>query len=142
MGDLGQGDVGFLVSFLDDNAYGREADRSFWTRGDSRAELVFKADKPIRKATFTIAAGPVATDVTLRLGSKRYDVHLEPLTTQQIVASMPGGLIYEKEVEGVHLWHVTITTRGGFTPIFFDANANDARYLGARIKPMLETRAR
>ena len=142
MGDLGQGDVGFLVSFLDDNAYGREADRSFWTRGDSRADLVFKADKPIRKATFTIAAGPVPTDVTLRLGSKRYDVHLEPLTTQQIVASMPEGLIYEKEVEGVHLWYVTITTRGGFTPIFFDANANDARYLGARIKPMLETRAR
>jgi hypothetical protein len=76
------------------------------------------------------------------LGSKRYDVHLDPQATQQIVASMPEGLIYEKEVEGVHLWHVTITTRGGFTPIFFDANASDARYLGARIKPMLETRPR
>ena len=46
LGDLGQGDVGFLVSFLDDNAYGREGDRSFWTRGDSRADLVIKADKP------------------------------------------------------------------------------------------------
>jgi len=140
MGDLGLGDAGFLVSFLDDNAYGREEDRSFWTRGDSRADLVLKADKPIRKATFTIAAGPVATNVTLRLGSKRYDVHVEPQATQQIVASMPEGLVYEKEVEGVHLWYVTITTRGGFTPIFFDANATDARYLGARIKPMLETR--
>jgi len=39
MGDLGLGDAGFLVSFLDDNAYGREEDRSFWTRGDSRAEI-------------------------------------------------------------------------------------------------------
>ena len=78
LGDLGQGDAGFLVSFLDDNAYGREEDRSFWTRGDSRADLVLKADKPIRKATFTIAAGPVPTDVTIRLGSKRYDVHVEP----------------------------------------------------------------
>ena len=140
LGDLGQGDVGFLVSFLDDNAYGREGDRSFWTRGDSRADLVIKADKPIRKATFMIAAGPVPTDVTLRLGSKRYDVHVEPHGTQQIVASMPEGLIYEKEVEGVHLWYVTITTRGGFTPIFYDPNATDARYLGVRIKPMLETR--
>ena len=45
-----------------------------------------------------------------------------------------------EEVEGVHLWYVTITTRGGFTPIFYGANATDARYLGARIKPMLETR--
>jgi hypothetical protein len=140
LGDLGQGDAGFLVSFLDDNAYGREEDRSFWTRGDSRADLVIKADKPIRKATFTIAAGPVPTGVTLRLGSKRYDVHLAPQETQQIVASMPEGLIYEKEVEGVHLWYVTITTRGGFTPIFYDTSATDARYLGARIKPMLETR--
>ena len=140
LGDLGQADVGFLVSFLDDNVYGREEDRSFWTRGDSRADLVIKANQPIRKAIFTIAAGPVPTDVTLRLGSKRYDVHLAPQETQQIVASMPEGLIYEKEVEGVHLWYVTITTRGGFTPIFYDANATDARYLGARIKPMLETR--
>lgn len=142
LGNLGQGDVGFLVSFLDDNAYGREEDRSFWTRGDSRADLVLKADKPIRKATFIIAAGPVPTDVTVRLGSKGYDVHLEPQSTQQIVASMPEGLIYEKEIEGAHLWYVTITTRGGFTPIFFDPNAKDARYLGARIKPMLEARAR
>jgi hypothetical protein len=140
LGDLGQGDAAFLVSFLDDNAYGREEDRSFWTRGDSRADLVLKADKPIKKATFTIAAGPVPTDVTIRLGPKRYDVHIEPQGTEQIVASMPDGLIYEKEVEGVHLWYVTITTRGGFTPIFFDTNATDARYLGARIKPMLETR--
>ena len=32
-GDTGQGDPGFLVYFLDDNAYDREADKSFWTRG-------------------------------------------------------------------------------------------------------------
>ncbi|HYT69728.1 MAG TPA: hypothetical protein VEL51_25130 [Vicinamibacterales bacterium] len=140
MGDTGQGDPGFLVSFLDDNAYGREEDRSFWTRGDSRAELVFKADKSIRKAVFTIAAGPQPVDVTLRLGSKRYDVHVDAASTQQIIASMPQGLIYEKEVEGVHLWLVSITTKGGFTPIFYDEKASDARYLGARIKPMLETR--
>ena len=141
MGDTGAGDVGFLVSFLDDNAYGREVDKqSFWTRGDSRADLVFKADKEIRKATFVVAAGPVPVDVTLYLHSKRYDVHVDAGGTQEITASMPDGVIYEKEVQGVHLWNVRIVTKGGFTPIFHDANANDARYLGARIKPMLETR--
>ena len=139
-GNLGQGDPGFLVSHLDDNVFGQELDKSFWTRGDSRAEMVFKADKPIRRAVFTIAAGPVPVDVTLRLGPKRYDVHVEAESTQQISASMPPGLIYEKEVQGVHLWKVSVTTRGGFTPIFFDEKANDARYLGARIKPMLEAR--
>ena len=53
---------------------------------------------------------------------------------------MPDGVIYEKERQDVHLWNVRIVTKNGFTPIFHDSNANDARYLGARIKPMLETR--
>jgi hypothetical protein len=141
-GDLGLGDPGFLVSFLDDNAYGAETDKSFWTRGDSRAELVFKADVPIRRAVFTLAAGPVPVDVTLRLGPKRYDVHVDAHATQELTASMPAGVIYEKEVQGVHLWHVTVTTRGGFTPIFYDDKASDARFLGVRVKPMLEARPR
>ena len=55
----GEGDPGFLVSFLDDNAFGREADKSFWIRGESRAEFVIKTDRPIRRAIFTVAAGPV-----------------------------------------------------------------------------------
>jgi hypothetical protein len=141
MGNTGAGDVGFLVSFLDDNVHGVEENgQSFWTRGDSRADLVFKADKEIRKATFIVAAGPVPTDVTIHLHGKRYEVHVEAGGTQEITASMPGGVIYEKEVQGVHLWNVRIVTKGGFTPIFYDSNASDARYLGARIKPMLETR--
>lgn len=141
MGNTGQGDVGFLVSFLDDNVHGREADnQSFWTRGDSRADLVFKADKPIRKATFVVAAGPVPVDVTIHLHGKRYDVHVDAGGTQEVSASMPEGMIYEKEVQGVHLWNVRIITKGGFTPIFHDSNATDSRYLGVRIKPTLETR--
>jgi hypothetical protein len=139
-GGAGEREPGFLVSFLDDNAYGAEADRSFWTRGDSRTEIVFKADKPIRRAIFTISAGPVPVDVTIRLGGKRYDVHVAAEGVQQITASMPAGVIFEKEVEGVHLWHLAIATKGGFTPIFFDEKSSDARYLGARIRPILEVR--
>jgi hypothetical protein len=130
----------FLVSLLDDNAYGREEDGSFWTRGDSRADIVFKADKPIRRAVFMIAAGPVPVDVTIRLGGRRHDVHVEAHGTQQISASMPDGVIFEKEVQGVRLWNVVVTTKGGFTPIFYDMQAKDSRYLGARIKPILESR--
>jgi hypothetical protein len=130
----------FLVSLLDDNAYGREADRSFWTRGDSRADVVFKANQAIRRAVFTIAAGPVPVDVTIRLGGRREDVHVDAGGVQQISMAMPAGVIFEKEVEGVHLWYVTVTTKGGFTPIFYDQNASDPKYLGARIKPILESR--
>lgn len=130
----------FLVSLLDDNVHGREADRSFWTRGDSRADLVFKANKPIQRALFLVAAGPVPVDVTIRLGGRRYDVHVKAGEVEQITAEMPPGVIFEKEVEGVHLWYVTVTTKGGFTPIFHDKEASDPRYLGARVKPMLEAR--
>ena len=72
-GDTGKGDPGFLVYFLDDNAYDREADKSFWTRGRARAEFIIKTDKPIRRATFTVSAGPVATDVHVTIGRRSQD---------------------------------------------------------------------
>jgi hypothetical protein len=140
LGDLGQGDPGFLVYFMDDNAYPREADRSFWTRGNSRAELVFKANKSIRRAIFTLAAGAVSVDVKLQIGGRGQSLHLDAGQTQQLTLTMPPGLPYEKEVEGVQLWNVSVSTRGGFTPIFFDAASSDVRYLGVRVRPMLEAR--
>jgi hypothetical protein len=135
-----QGDPAFLVSFLDDNAYNREMDKSFWTRGDSRADLVYKADLPIRRAIFQIAAGAVPVDVSIDVAGHETRVHLEPNGTERVTMAMPEGVIYEKERQDVHLWNVRIVTRGGFTPIFVDPQANDARYLGARIKPMLDTK--
>ena len=138
----GQGPTtpGFLVTFLDDNAYGREEDASFWTRGDSRAELVLKANTAMRRAIFDVAAGPVATSLTIEIAGRSQHLDLAPGQTERVSLALKPGLPYEKEVENVQLWTLTITTRGGFTPIFFDANATDARYLGARVKPMLETR--
>ncbi|HYT76313.1 MAG TPA: hypothetical protein VEL79_16270, partial [Vicinamibacterales bacterium] len=88
-GDLGQGDPGFLVSLLDDNVYGREKDKSFWTRGDSRAELVFKADKPVRRAIFNLTAGPVPVDVTIKVSGRRQEIHLDAGATQQVALAMP-----------------------------------------------------
>jgi hypothetical protein len=137
-GAVGEGDPSFLVSFLDDNAFGREQDRSFWTRGDSRADLVFKADRPIRRAMFTVAAGPVPVEVDIEMGGRTEHVRLKPEETGNVGILLPEGVMYEKEVTGVRLWNVRIVTRGAFTPIFFDPASSDVRFLGARIKPMLE----
>jgi hypothetical protein len=139
-GDLGRGDPGFLVYFLDDNAYGREADKSFWTRGESRAEFVIKTDRPIRTAIFTLSAGPVATDVKVAIARRSQRLHLEAGHTETITIAMPPGLPYEKEIQGGLLWTASISSSSGFTPIFFDPQATDARYLGVRVKPMLEAR--
>ena len=138
----GQGPTtpGFLVTFLDDNAYGREEDASFWTRGDGRAELVFKANTAMRRAIFDLAAGPVPSSLTIEIGGRTQKVDLAAGETRRITIALSPGMPYEKEIKDARLWTVTLTTRGGFTPIFFDPDATDARYLGVRVKPMLEVR--
>jgi hypothetical protein len=138
-GDTGAGDPGFLVYFLDDNAYDREADKSFWTRGDARAEFIIKTDKPMRRATFTLTAGPVATDVRVTIGRRSQTVHLEPGDARDVVVAMPPGLPYEKEVQAL-AWTASVSSSGGFTPIFFDPHSSDSRYLGVRVRPVLEAR--
>ncbi|MGH9410512.1 MAG: hypothetical protein ACRD1V_13775, partial [Vicinamibacterales bacterium] len=136
-GDLGKGDPGFLVYFLDDNAYGREADRSFWTRGRSRAEFIIKTDRPIRRAIFNVSAGPVPDDVSIRIGGREQEFHLDAGQTQEIAIMMPAGVPYEKETHAL-VWTASVACRNGFTPIFFDPASTDVRYLGVRVKPMLE----
>ena len=136
-GGVGASDPKFLVSFLDGNAYGREEDRSFWTRGDSRADLVFKVGGPMTGADFTVTAGPVAIDVRIEVDGRAAAVHLAAGETTKTSVPMGGGLLYEKEVAGARLHYVRIFTRGGFTPIFFDEKSSDIRYLGARITPVL-----
>ena len=138
-GDTGQGDPGFLIYFLDDNTYGREVDKSFWTRGEKRAEFIIKTDRPIRRATLTLTSGPRATDVHLTIGWRGQDIHLNPGETRDIVFTMPAGVPYEKEVQAL-AWLVTVRSSSGFTPIFFDAKSTDSRYLGVRVKPVLEAR--
>jgi hypothetical protein len=138
-GETGQGDPGFLIYFLDDNAFGRELDKSFWTRGGERAEFIIKTDRPIRRATFTLTSGPRATDVRITIGWRHQDIHLNPEETRDIVFAMPPGLPYEKEVQAL-AWLATVKSSSGFTPIFFDPKSTDSRYLGVRVRPVLEAR--
>jgi hypothetical protein len=138
-GDTGQGDPGFLIYFLDNNAYGRELDKSFWTRGGERADFIIKTDRPIRRATFTLTAGPRATEVRITIGGRKQDVHLDAEQTRDIVFTMPAGVPYEKEVQAL-AWIATVRSTSGFTPIFFDPTSTDSRYLGVRVKPVLEAR--
>jgi hypothetical protein len=138
-GDLGRGDPGFLVYFLDDNAYGREADKSFWVRGRARAEFIIKTDKPMRRAVVTLTAGPLPTDVVVSLAGHSQRVHLEPGDSRDVAFAMSSGFPYEKEVQAL-AWVVSVSSSTGFTPIFYDSTSTDVRYLGVRVRPMLEVR--
>ena len=89
---------------------------------------------------FTVAAGAVPTDVTVAVGWHRQSLHLEAGQTEQVTFAMPPGFPYEKEIHGGLLWTASVSSSGGFTPIFYDPALTDVRYLGVRVKPMLEAR--
>ena len=128
----GQGDPGFQIYFLDDNSYGRETDKSFWTRGQSRAEFLIKTDRPMKRAVFTLSAGPVADDVKISVDGRTQHVHLDAGTTQQVTFALGPGFLYQGTWP---IWRVSISTGAGFTPVFY--GNDDARYLGVRVKPVL-----
>jgi hypothetical protein len=128
----GQGDPGFQIYFLDDNSYGRETDKSFWTRGESRAEFLIKTDRPMKRAVFTLTAGPVATDVDISVDGRRQRVHLGADTTQQVTFALGPGFLYQGTWP---IWRASVSSRTGFTPVFH--GSDDTRYLGVRVKPVL-----
>jgi hypothetical protein len=124
-------DPPFQIYFLDSNAYQREADRSFWVRGTSRAEFLIKSDRPARHLALRLESGAVPTDVTVRAGRRSQEVHLQPGETQNLSMALDAGFPYQ----GRFVWVVSIASTGGFSPVFH--GGTDARYLGVRVRPSL-----
>jgi hypothetical protein len=126
-----QHDPGFQIYFLDDNAYGREPDKSFWVKGESRAEFLIKTDRPMKRLVLTLSPGPLDTTVHASVDGRSQRVLLrEP---QQIFFTLPPGFWYQARA---YVWVVSISSSTGFVPIFHGAD-RDTRFLGVRVKPML-----
>jgi len=128
----GQGDPGFQIYFMDDNSYGREADKSFWTRGEARAEFLIKTDRPMKRAEFTLTAGPLPTDVKISVDGRGQRVHVNADHSQQLTFALGPGFLYQGMWP---VWRVSVTSSAGFTPVFH--GSDDTRYLGVRVKPVL-----
>jgi len=132
------GDPGFQIYHLDDNAYFRELDKSFWVRGDALAELLIKTDRPFRRLQLTLTAGPVPTEATVEVGGRTQVVTLEPGGSHQLTFELGPGFPYKKDrVEPAYVWSVSIASRHGFTPVLFDPASDDNRYLGVRVRPVI-----
>ena len=129
----GQEDPGFQIYFLDDKAFGREADRSFWTKGSSRAQFMIKTDRPMKRLVLTLTAGPVPTRVTASLSGRTQEAALQPGASQQIAFAMDPGFPYQGRWP---VWIASVSSSSGFVPIF-EGDGTDTRYLGVRVKPML-----
>jgi hypothetical protein len=125
---------GFQIYFFDNNAHGAEVDRSFWVRGESRAEFLIKTDRPMKQLVLTVTAGPVATPVRMTLAGRSQEVSLQPGESRQVLFAMGDGFLYQ----GIWpVWVASVSSSAGFTPIFFDDASTDTRYLGVRVRPTL-----
>ena len=116
----------------DRNAFGREEDKSFWVKGGSRAEFLIKADKPFRRLTLMLSAGPVGTNVEASVSGRSQQIALAAGGSQQIQFSLGEGYPYQ----GRWVWTASVSSSNGFVPLFYEPSA-DSRYLGVRVKPMV-----
>jgi hypothetical protein len=130
----GGNDPGFQVYFFDDNAYSREENKTFWVKGESRAEFVIKTDRPMARAVFTLTAGPVPTDVVVRVGRRSQSVSLKAGEQQRVFFTLDPGFPYQATWP---IWKGSVSSSRGFVPIFYEADSSDTRYLGVNVDPML-----
>jgi hypothetical protein len=128
-----QKDPGFQIYFFDDNAFGREDDKSFWVKGESRAEFLVKTDRPMRRLVMTLTAGPVPTDVTATVAGRTQRVALQPGRSQQVFFTLDRGFLYQGQWP---VWTVSVSSSRGFVPSLVE-ESTDSRYLGVRVKPTL-----
>jgi hypothetical protein len=124
---------GFQIYFFDDNAYQQEEDKSFWVKGESRAEFLIKIDRPMKRLALTVTAGPVATGVRAVLAGRTQEVSLQPGESKQILFALGDGFPYQGTWP---VWVASVSSSSGFAPMFFD-RSTDTRYLGVRVTPTL-----
>jgi hypothetical protein len=130
----GVGDRGFQIYYFDDNAYLPEADKSFWVKGESRAEFLIKTDRPSSQVVLTLTAGAVATDVVAAVGRRTQRVSLRAGEQQRVFFRLDPGFLYQGTWP---VWTASVSSSRGFVPIFHETGTSDVRYLGVRVDPML-----
>ena len=134
----GQGDPGFQIYYLDDNAYYREseADRELWIRGESRAELLIKAVSEFKTLRLEFSAGPTPTTATATVHGVTQRVSLTAGESKTLEFALGPGFPYKKTRDvPVYEWVISIASSSGFSPKLIDPASTDSRYLGVRVRP-------
>jgi hypothetical protein len=121
----------FQIYFLDDNAYPRDGD-SFWLRGRSRADLLFKTPEAVRALKLTVDNGPLPTTVTLTVDGREVEASMTAGESTVLQVPLGAGSPYQ----GTRVWVVTIEADTGHVPLF-DVGGEDVRYLGVKVTPQL-----
>jgi hypothetical protein len=133
----GTKDPGFQIYFLDRNGF-VEGDKTFWVKGESRAEFLVKTDRPMKQYTLTLTAGAVPTTVRAIFDGREQEVEVPAGGSRQFVFSMGQGFPYMKTDDGLprFVWTASISSSNGFVPLFTEGS-DDTRFLGVRVRPRL-----
>ena len=121
----------FQIYFLDDNAYPRDGE-SFWIRGRSRADMLFKTPEPVRQLKLTVENGPFPTEVRVTVDGRLVVATLGTERIDRRAGARRAGRPYQ----GTRVWVVTIASSSGHVPLF-DVGGEDHRYLGVKVTPQL-----
>ena len=143
----GTKDPGFQIYFVDRNAY-KEADKAFWVKGESRADLLIKTVpviesggtvRPARRLTLTLLAGPLPVTVKARVGGRDQEVLVPAEDSRQITFALDDPFPYMDKDDNKprFVWSASISASSGFVPAFHNIGDKDVRFLGVRVKPLL-----
>lgn len=110
------------VFFLDDNAFMEPG--GFWTRGESRTELVIDTSASGTPPSLLVRAGAVQTTAELTSGNWAESLRLSPGEERHV--QLPA-------LQGADAWLVEIVTSHGFRPAQHDPGNKDMRNLGVWI---------
>jgi hypothetical protein len=121
-------DPGLRLSFLDQNAWPPEPP-GMWISGAGRAEIIFRAERPVRHLLVE-AESPIRTTVTISLGGDDVSVIVEPkkVTTFVVPAGSPVPGRY-----GDSVYLMTTHSSDGFVPHRMEGSP-DYRNLGALLR--------
>lgn len=138
------GDPPVRAYFLDDNAYGLEG-TSFWTRGESRADIIIRAPARLRatggyeslrvdRLNVTLRTGAAATHVVVTTGIDRRAVAMARDETRVVSIAVGDGLPYHPQPTEPtnYVYLLSVACDAGFVPLF-DTASRDARFLGVRV---------
>ena len=142
----GSKDPGFQIYFVDRNAY-REVDKSFWVKGESRADFLIKTVpvvepdgtiRPARRVTLTLTAGPMPVTVKARIGGRDQEITLPAGEVRQITLALDRPFTYmdKEDNKPRFVWSASISADAGFVPAL-NGNSTDIRFLGVHVKPLL-----
>lgn len=122
----------FDLYFLDDATYLREgALPGFWVKSRSRAEVVLRAEAPVRRLLIKLTNGPVANRVTVSVDGEMQTVALAADEQTSVLVQPTTRFTFGNN----WVYRIVVVSHSGGVPMLHDDDNEDFRHLGVFVAP-------